>query len=1203
MGKEKTSRIIPVLLLSAAGFAGNWFNLPLFFNLDFVFGSIFVMIAVGLYGTLPGILTAAVAASCTYFLWNNPWSIIIFTCEALFVGYTLEHKSKNMVLLDTFFWLLIGMPMGWVFFSSIMGVTHQGALLLMLKQAINGIFNTLLATFLLAFINYYKFRGKPNHTPTISFRHAIGNILTAAILFPALFFMISNIRDEMDHQESQMKRRVLNVSNASREMLKNWLDEHREVLQVVSYFEKEPDVTSQEKIQNDIEFIRKTTTDFLHVGVLNSRGVAVARSPRTDGKGKSGIGTDFSETQAYKELRRTLQPVVSDVTIGRNHSTPYIFMAVPTIDSGELKGACVGDLDLAEFTVKLKSIIRQRPVEITVFDSKKNIIVSTGGEWKIMDTFQRPGNAEIRTFDNGIYQWVPKPEQNVSTLTRWGKALFAKETTPGDKAPWTIVVEVPMSPYIGKVQTTAINNLTAMMFLVLMAVFFSHYLSRGLVASLGRLQNITSDIPVKLTRQDNIMWPESSITEISGLINNFKLTTEVLRQNFSELRTINETLEQRVQERTGELSREIAERKQAGNELVKSEARLKEAQKIAHIGNWEWDIINNALWWSDEAFRIFNLLPGQEISVEIFSNKLFHEDRKRVLESINNAVSKGAPLQLDYRIEMPAGEPRYIHEESRTICDEHNRAVRRVGTVQDVTDLKIVEDALRESEERYRLLVDNIPLGITLVDSDYRVIMANPLYEKWFRKARSEFEGKHCHKEFEKRDLPCPHCPGTVSMATGKPAEAYTEGVRDDGSRFSVHIRTAPFFGADAVPKGFIEVVEDITGLKHAEEEQRRLEEQLRHSQKMEAVGLLAGGVAHDFNNILTAIIGYAHVTMIKMTDGDPLKNNIELILQSSQRAASLIQSLLAFSRKQIINPGPADLNEIVGHLDKLLRRVIGEDIELKTALHRTPLTIMADRGQIEQVVMNLATNARDAMPAGGSLTIKTEAVQLDEKFIREYGFGKPGEYALLSIADTGTGIDEKTRGRIFEPFFTTKEVGRGTGLGLSMVYGAVQQNKGHINIDSESGKGTTVRIYLPLMATAVKEDRQTEDAVIKRGTETILIAEDDQSIRKLMNSILKEFGYTPLLAEDGIEAIEIYNKNKEDIHLLILDVIMPRKDGKAVYEEIRKSKPGIKALFISGYTADILDRKVLLEDGINLMTKPIMPEELLKKVRDILDE
>lgn len=258
---------MPVLLLSAAGFAGNWFKLPLFFNLDFLFGSIFVMLAVGLYGTLPGILTAAIAASCTYLLWNNPWSIITFICEALFVGYLLERKSKNMVLIDTFFWLLIGMPMGWMFFSSIMGVPHQGALLIILKQAINGIFNTLLATFLLAFINYYKFRGKSNHTPTVSFRHAIGNILTAAILSPALFFMVSNIRDEMGHQERQMKRRVLNVSNASREMLKNWLDEHREVLQVVSCFEKDPDAVPQDKIQNDIEFIRKTTTDFLHIGV------------------------------------------------------------------------------------------------------------------------------------------------------------------------------------------------------------------------------------------------------------------------------------------------------------------------------------------------------------------------------------------------------------------------------------------------------------------------------------------------------------------------------------------------------------------------------------------------------------------------------------------------------------------------------------------------------------------------------------------------------------------------------------------------------------------------------------------------------------------------------------------------------------------------------------------------------------------------
>jgi signal transduction histidine kinase len=379
-------------------------------------------------------------------------------------------------------------------------------------------------------------------------------------------------------------------------------------------------------------------------------------------------------------------------------------------------------------------------------------------------------------------------------------------------------------------------------------------------------------------------------------------------------------------------------------------------------------------------------------------------------------------------------------------------------------------------------------------------------------------------------------------------------------------------------------------------------EERLRQAQKMEAIGQLAGGIAHDFNNILTAIIGYANLLSMKVEGDDIQADYVKHILSSAERAASLTQSLLAFSRKQIINPKPVDLNEIVCKVEKLLSRLIGEDIELKITSLGKNLTVLADGGQLEQVLMNLTTNARDAMPEGGLLTIETGYAEVDSMNSDEHLFSTPGEYALLSISDTGTGIDEKDRESIFEPFFTTKEVGKGTGLGLSIVYGIVKQHNGFINVYSKPGKGTTFRIYLPLL----KVDNETE--VLKAvsfsegGSETILLAEDDHDVRNITREVLEAYGYRVLEAVDGEDALVVFEKHADEIDLLMMDVIMPRKNGREAYEEISRTRPGIKTLFLSGYTKDLVYSKGILETGMDFMSKPVSPDELLRKVRHVLD-
>ncbi|MBI5099775.1 MAG: response regulator [Nitrospirae bacterium] len=384
--------------------------------------------------------------------------------------------------------------------------------------------------------------------------------------------------------------------------------------------------------------------------------------------------------------------------------------------------------------------------------------------------------------------------------------------------------------------------------------------------------------------------------------------------------------------------------------------------------------------------------------------------------------------------------------------------------------------------------------------------------------------------------------------------------------------------------------------------DRKKLEAQLLHAQKMEAVGQLAGGVAHDFNNILSAIMNYSYLLKKGMGEGSSQSDVVDKIIQLSDNAAKITRELLTFSRRQYIKPVPLRLNNEIQRINSFLKNFIGEDIKIETILTEEDLTIIADRGQIEQIMMNLAANARDAMPDGGVLTIETELVELNDSFITIHGFGRPGMYTLLSVTDTGTGMDEETRQKIFEPFFTTKEMGKGTGLGLAIVYGIVQQHNGYINVYSQPGKGTTFRIYLPTIKDEF--DPEEEEATflqLKGRGETILLAEDEPTVREPIKKILEEFDYRVIEAVDGEDAVKNFMIHKDKIDLLVFDVVMPGMSGHKAIEEIRKVMPGIKAILTSGYAGEKINIPGIEDGGTMFVAKPVSPEHLLSKIREIL--
>jgi signal transduction histidine kinase len=386
-------------------------------------------------------------------------------------------------------------------------------------------------------------------------------------------------------------------------------------------------------------------------------------------------------------------------------------------------------------------------------------------------------------------------------------------------------------------------------------------------------------------------------------------------------------------------------------------------------------------------------------------------------------------------------------------------------------------------------------------------------------------------------------------------------------------------------------------------ESERAQAEQLRQSQKLESVGQLAGGIAHDFNNLLTVITGYIDLSLRRLKPDDPLSRNLDEVKKAAERAASLTQQLLAFSRKQVLEPKVIDLNDVVTDTDKLLRRLIGEDIHLVTMRDPGLWRVKADPGQLSQVIVNLAVNARDAMPRGGKLTIETRNVYLDEAYAGRHMAVRPGAYVMLAVTDTGTGMDAETQKHIFEPFYTTKEIGKGTGLGLSMVYGVVKQSGGNIWVYSEQGQGTTFKIYLPRVEEGVVEAQAAATLPeLARGTETILLVEDEDMVRRLLRDILEMEGYTVLVAHDGDEALRACERHEGPIHLLLTDVVMPGMSGRQLVERLTEHCADVKVLYMSGYTDDAIVHHGVLDAGTNFLQKPFTPDAVVRKVREVLD-
>jgi PAS domain S-box-containing protein len=507
-----------------------------------------------------------------------------------------------------------------------------------------------------------------------------------------------------------------------------------------------------------------------------------------------------------------------------------------------------------------------------------------------------------------------------------------------------------------------------------------------------------------------------------------------------------------------------------------------------------------------------------------------------------------------------------------------------------------LEARARSSEDKHRRLMEQANDAILLLDPSSRVLEANRRAEELLGLAAGAAVGRRYEEFVPREDLEEVRAQFRRLLAGGAARADNAHVRRVDGGTVPVDYAAAlTDVGGERL---ILAILRDVSA-------RRELEAQLRQAQKMEAVGRLAGGVAHDFNNLLTVILGYGQMLLGLLPARNPAREPVEQIVLAGERATALVRHLLAFSRKEAVQPRLLDLNAVIAGSLKLLRRLIGADVALETDLSAEAVRVKADAGQLEQVLMNLAVNASDAMLAGGRLMIRTRSAALDEAQVRTHPGARPGPHVLLEVSDTGSGMTPEVRERIFEPFFTTKEPGKGTGLGLATVYGIVQQSGGHVEVESAPGRGTRFRVYLP-QASGPAEGPDEAAAVwaAPRGTETLLLAEDEAPVRTFARDALRTFGYTVLDAADGAEALRVAERHAGPIHLLLTDLIMPGLGGTRLAEALAASRPGVKVLYLSGYTADALARRGVLAGGeIHFLQKPFTPSALARKVREVLDQ
>jgi two-component system, cell cycle sensor histidine kinase and response regulator CckA len=1166
------------LALIAVGLAGNYFKFSIL-NADFIFGSIFAMLALQLLGLRSGIVAAAIISSYTYLAWNHPYAILTMTAEVAVVGWLVTHRKINLVAADSLYWVAIGIPIGCLCFYFISHLSSSNAMFLMTKQAINGVANCIVAR--LIFTGY----SLHSRVPLISLRETVSNLLVFFALCTGLIMLIVGSKTDFSQTDHRIRMGMIRDSREVTNSIGNWFeDREAPVVNLAAMAAK----ISPEQMQIRLEQARTSDKNFLRIALIDKEATAIAYSPLVDELGRSTIGKSFAGRPYIPELKQKLQPMLSEVIESRFGSPePVAIMLAPVVSSGEYSGYVAGILNLDRIRNILEINSTGRDMRYTMLDRNGNVIITSRKEQQPLTQFAR-GKGKLNSLGHGLSQWIPELPPNTSTIEFWGNSFYVAESPVGKLAEWRLILEQPVVPF-QKVLYDRYTVRFSMLFMVVLALLaLAEFLSRRMVSTTEQLGLITLDLPAKLASQGPVAWSESAMLETNHLIRNFKEMADSLLAMFTENREINESLEHQVKERT--------------HELKKSQEKLSTAMEIARLGHWDYDFASDLFTFNDHFYRLFHTtakqVGGYTMSSAEYARRFIHPDDIPVVGGeIRKAAEATDPhysRQLEHRMLYADGTVGHIIVRFLIVQDAHGRTVKTYGVNQDITDRKQREEALKESDKQYRTLFEDSIDGVYSVLRDGTITDANPSFCELFGYVREEMIGKDI-RELYLDPADRPKFQKEIEKK-GFVKDYEVKFRKRDGTEVDCLLSSSVHFEKDGNIAGYRGILRDLTVRK-------TLHRQLQQAQKMEAVGTLAGGVAHDFNNILQVVLGYSDLLLSEEQLPKRFKDDLTKINLAARNGAGLVQQLLTFSRKTEIKPLHLNLNGRIEQLQKMLSRTISKMIEMELVLTDGLWSINADPTQVDQVLMNLAVNARDAMPDGGKLIIETKNVTLGEDYCRDHLGARPGSYVLLSVSDTGQGMDKETVQHIFEPFFTTKGPGEGTGLGLATAYGIVKQHNGYIKCYSEPGSGTTFRLYFPALLSDDQPIETAPRALPQGGSETILLVDDEELIRDLGSRILTKAGYKVLTASNGMEALEVFQRQADEIALVVLDLIMPEMAGKQCLEGLLSLNPSVKVIIASGYSADSHTKDALAAGAKGLVNKPYDIRQVLEVVRSILDE